>query len=128
MKNIKMIFWVVILVFIGLIFFQNKEFFIGGQSFGVNLWFQSYHTPELPNGVYFLIFFLAGLLISYVSNLFTRFKHAKTVKSLNNTIKASQDQISSLEHELLSFKTVPSSTNEVPSDNNDKKDDNEGSY
>ena len=65
MKNLKIAFWIILFAFIGLILFQNREFYMSQHSLGIDLMFFNYQTPEVPNAVLFLAFFFAGLLISY---------------------------------------------------------------
>ena len=66
LRNVKIVFWIIILIIIGLLGYQNKAFFMAKHSLGLKLPFLSIvHTPELSNAVLFLIFFIAGFLIAY---------------------------------------------------------------
>ena len=60
MKNAKIAFWVILFAFIGLILFQNREFYMSEHSLGIDLYvLNEYRTPEVPNAILFLGFFFA---------------------------------------------------------------------
>lgn len=82
MSKLKTIFWVLILAFIGILIFQNQDYFLAQKSVRII----KYDTPALPTAVYFLIFFTAGLLISYLFGLSERFRLKKTIKKLSALI------------------------------------------
>jgi hypothetical protein len=86
MKKVKIVFWLLILVFMALVFFQNQAYFLTRNSLRIDLWIQNYFIPETPNGLFFLAFFLAGLLIAYVYYLPERFRCNKIIKQLNAKI------------------------------------------
>ena len=90
MKNAKIAFWVILFAFIGLILFQNREFYMSEHSLGIDLMFFNYHTPEVPNAILFLGFFFAGLLISYFFSLLERFNSRKTINNLSDSLRASE--------------------------------------
>ena len=83
MKQVKLIFWLLILGFMGLVFFQNKAFFLVKNSLQIDLWFEKYTIPEIANGLYFLGCFLIGLLLAYFYQLPERFRSGKNIKQLN---------------------------------------------
>jgi uncharacterized integral membrane protein len=105
MKKIKIVIWLIILVFAGVFVYQNKIFFMAKQSLGLTLPFlETLHTPELPHAVLFLVFFLTGFLIAYFFGLYDRFKSKKTVKNLNAATAAQQAELSALKRELESLR------------------------
>jgi len=104
MKKIKIALWVVIIGFIGLVMFQNREFFMARQSFGIDLYFVSYETPEIYNVILFFAFFAVGLLIAYFFSLFGKFKANKTIKDLKSSVTSSMQQMSVLKQELDALK------------------------
>ena len=80
MKKVKIAIWVIILVFLAVFVYQNKIFFMDKQSLGLQLPFlKPVHTPELPNAILFLVFFLTGFLIAYFFSLYDRFKSKKVI-------------------------------------------------
>ena len=99
MKNAKIAFWVILFAFIGLILFQNREFYMSEHSLGIDLMFFKYHTPEVPNAILFLGFFFAGLLISYFFSLLERFNSRKTINNLSDSLRASEKILEDLKAE-----------------------------
>ena len=101
MKKVKIAFWLIILVFVSVFVYQNMDFFMAEQSLRLNLGvLETFHTPELPHAVLFLVFFLTGFLIAYFFGLYDRFKSNKTIKSLNAADTAQQDELTALKREL----------------------------
>jgi uncharacterized coiled-coil protein SlyX len=110
MQKVRIIVWVIISGFIGLVLFQNKVFFLEKQIFDIDLMIKQYHSPEIYNGALFLGCLLTGLLLSYFSSLLERFKAKKTIKHLdaqvttyNDKIDSYNKKIASLESELASL-------------------------
>ena len=109
MKRVKIVFWVIILIFLVVIFIQNKPFFIAKQSLKLQLPFlKAYHTPELPYAVIFLVFFLAGFLIAYFFSLYDRFKSKKTIKNLNAAAASQLEELATLKSQLESLQSASS--------------------
>lgn len=104
MKRTKLVLWIIILGFVALIIFQNKEFFLRKQSLGINLYFVNYHTPELHNAIIFLACFMAGVIVAYFFSLSERFKSNKMIKDLNSSVDSHLETISALKSELESLK------------------------
>ncbi|MBW1841608.1 MAG: DUF1049 domain-containing protein [Deltaproteobacteria bacterium] len=105
MKKVKIAFWVILVCFIGLLFFSNKDYFLTRQALSLKLPFlETYHAPELENAIYFLAFFLSGFLIAYFFSLSDRFKSKKKIKNLNATAAAQQTESSTLKSELETLK------------------------
>ena len=105
MKKVKIAFWLIILVFVGVFAYQNKDFLMAKKSFILILpLLETLHTPELPHAVLFLVFFLTGFLIAYFFGLYDRFKSKKTIKSLNTADTAQQDELTALKRELESLR------------------------
>lgn len=110
MKKLKYLFWLVIIGLVALGVYQNRGFFIDGKSLGINLGFDSFKTPELPAGVYYLAVFLIGLLISYFSTLPQKFRSRKTIRQLNQRIAENEKKISRLEAEIEAGSRVQEKT------------------
>lgn len=66
----------------------------------INLGFLYYETPFLANAIFFVAFFLVGILISYFLSLFKHFKDAKTIKTLKAKESSLVETVSSLEKQL----------------------------
>jgi hypothetical protein len=103
MKKLKLIPWIILVVFIALIFFQNKDFFIAKQGLKLNLYFAGpYQSPELPQIIWFLATLSIGLLISYFYTLTERFKLKKIIKGLKAKIDTQMEMITQIRGELES--------------------------
>jgi uncharacterized integral membrane protein len=100
MRKVKFALWIIVLGFVGLIIGQNWEFFKTENSLLINLFFTQYETPFLANAVFFVGFFLAGVLISYFFSLFKHYKDAKTIKALKAKESSLIDAVASLEKQL----------------------------
>ena len=105
MKKAKIAFWLILIGFMGLLAYQNWDFFMSEHRLRLNLFVtDEFSTPELQNAILFLIFFLAGLLISYFIKLFERFKSKKTIKALNAALETNQKLLDELKKDILSLK------------------------
>ncbi len=104
MKKFKYGLWVIFIALIGLLVYQNKSFFLTKYSLGLNLGFYQNDTPELYNLVIITAFFFCGMLITYGSSLFERYRSKKTIKTLQSTIDASSKTIADLKKEVDALK------------------------
>ena len=124
MKNAKIAFWLILIGFLGLLGYQNYEFFMSQHGLRINLLFVQYDTPQVQNAILFLIFFFAGLLISYFITLFERFKSKKMIKALNTALDMNQKQLEELKKEvhLLKGETPPIINPDVTTNPDEAKD------
>ena len=106
MKKMKIAFWIVVFGFVGLVIFQNKVFFMSESRLMIDLGFFYYETPFLANAIFFVAFFLVGILISYFLSLFKHFKDARTIKTFKAKETSLVETVSSLEKQL-SAQTMP---------------------
>ncbi len=105
MKKIKIGLWVILLLFIGLFFYQNKDFFMVKHSLNYGLpFFEVQHAPALPIAILFLFAFLLGLLGAYFYSLGDRFKSKKTIKNLNAAATSQLEEISELRKKVESLR------------------------
>ena len=107
MSKFKLFVWVLILAFIGIVLFQNDGLFLGKQALGIDFYFVSYRTPELPVAIYFLATLVIGLIVSYLFGLSDKFKARRTIKGLTSTLDAQRDELSSLKREIEVLKSRP---------------------
>lgn len=112
MKKVKFAFWIIIFGFVGLVIFQNKEFFMAESRLMLNLGFFYYESPFLANAVFFVAFFLVGILISYFFSLFKHYKDAKTIKALKAKEATLVEAVATLEKQLTASKAP--TAEEVP--------------
>jgi len=125
MKKAKIAFWLILFGFITLLAYQNWDFFMSQHRLRLDLFVtEEFSTPELPNAILFLIFFFAGLLISYFIALLERFKSKKTIKALNAVLVKDQKQLDELKTEtsLLKGETPPIASPDVSTDQHEVKD------
>ena len=111
MRNFKIGFWAVIFGLIGIVIFQNQDFFMVKQSLSIDFIFTKYETPELPIAVLFVTIFFTGFILSYIFTLFDRLRFRKVVTSLGNTIDSQNKNITSLINELETLKEGSSDNN-----------------
>lgn len=115
MKKFKIALWVILVGFIAIIFFSNKDYFMAKQSLKINfLVGEPYQLKELPNYIFFLIFFFTGFLIAYFFSLSERFKSNKKVKTLNEVASSQVKEISALKKEVESSRKTAQSHEEAP--------------
>jgi len=126
MKKAKIAFWAILIGFMVLLAYQNWDFFMSEHhSLRLNLYVtDEFSTPELQNAIFFLMFFLAGLLISYFITLFERFKLKKTIKTLNAALEVNQKLLDELKNEnlLLKGETPPIANPDVTTNQPEAKD------
>ena len=82
------------------------------QGLRINFVFAKYQSPEVPNAVLFLGFFLAGLLIAYFFGLAERFKLKKTIKNLNTKIASQPQEMPSTDNEAEAITSALSEPNQ----------------
>ena len=109
MKKVKIAFWLVVIAFLLLLGYQNKEFFLQRHSFDLNLWVSApYQSPEIYNAVLFAVCLLAGLVIAYLSGLLERFKANKTIKQLTKNVDDLKNEKIQLQTEIEALKNADS--------------------
>lgn len=109
MKKIKLFFGLVILIFAGLIVYQNRDYFFAKQALSLSLGVETWHWTALPvqNIAYFGIALALGLLTAGFYGIASKLKSKKTIKSLNATIESHLEKIASLKAELEPFTSDP---------------------
>jgi uncharacterized integral membrane protein len=108
MKKVKTAVWVLIIVFVIVLIYQNQQFFLlTKQSLSLNLIWVQYQTPELEIVYLCGIFFLAGLLLGFYFLTAYGFKTRKKPKALNTQVTEHTEMITSLENELNTIKGPP---------------------
>lgn len=100
MKSFKPVLVSLVIIFLVVLVVQNMGLFMDQKSVRLDLLVWSNETRAIPLSVYFLGFFLIGLLISYFYGLSERFKTKKAVKNHLETIRK-------LEEELRVLKSLP---------------------
>ncbi|MDI6686945.1 MAG: hypothetical protein QME06_01870 [Desulfobacterales bacterium] len=107
MKNIKIAFWVIIIGFIILLLFQNQEIILAKQSFKLDLMItDEYHSPELPNGIIYLVCLLTGFFVAFFAGLADRFKSKKDIRTLKAANDSQLEEISALKSKIVLMQSV----------------------
>jgi hypothetical protein len=109
MNKAKLIIWLLVLGFMGLVVFQNEGYFLNAeQSLRLNLWvFPEYHSPQLPVVFIHLVFFIFGLIVAYCFGLPERFRNRKTIKRLTTAATQRDKAMAELNTELARIKGEP---------------------
>ena len=109
MKKIKMVVLLLILVAVGLLIYQNRDYFFAKNalslSLGVETW--NWTFKSLWNIGYFGICLAVGLLITGWKCISISMKSKKTIKGLNSDIESHLGTISSLKTELEKYTSDP---------------------
>ena len=106
MKKLKIVLLVIGLGFIAIIFLSNKDYLLTKQALQLDLLYgEPFHTMELPNAIFFLVFFLSGFLIAYFISLSVRFKSKKTIKNLKAVTTSQLKEIAVLKKEVESLQS-----------------------
>jgi len=106
MKKTKLFFWMLIVVAIALLVFQNEGYFMETQQvLRLNLKvFPEYHSPNLPLVAYHLLFFVFGLIVAYLFSTVDRWRRRKTISRLTAEIAAQRQEMETLRSELSQLK------------------------
>jgi uncharacterized membrane protein len=121
MRNFKIGFWAIIFGLVGIVIFQNQDFFMAKQSLSIDLILRNYKTPDLHIAVLFGGIFFIGFIISYIFTLIDRLRFRRVVKSLGATIDSQNENITSLINELETQKGEASSYNKEEKEQKEQK-------
>jgi type II secretory pathway component PulF len=111
MKKVKLVVWILIVVFVVVVIYQNKDFFWETKkSMTINLPLipEQYKTlPEVELLIIFGIFFAAGLLLGIYFLISRGLKKKKLVKTLKAQVKEQTEKADTLEEELRALRGDP---------------------
>ena len=109
MKKIKYFLWLIIIIIIGILIYQNLDYFMAKNALTFNLKISSlqWTTPELQNIVFFAICFLTGLILAGIKSLIKTFKFKREIKTRNAAIYSLQEQNKDLKTKLDVFENDP---------------------
>ena len=104
MKKVKLVVWMLIVVFVVIVIYQNKDFFWETKkslTIDLPLIPLQYKTlPEVELLFIFGIFFAAGLLVGIYLMFGRGLKKKKTIKALKTQVKEESEKAVGLEAEL----------------------------
>lgn len=93
MKSIKSVSWFLAVIFLTAVVVQNLSLLTHKEIIRLNLLIKEYQTEPIQLFLYFLGFFLIGLLFSYFCGLVERLKANKTIKNHLETIRKLEEKI-----------------------------------
>lgn len=108
MKKVKLVVWMLIVAFVAVVIYQNKEFFwVTKKSLAIDLAFIKYQTPEVELLIIFGIFFAAGLLLGIYYLIGRGLKTKKKIKALKAQVKEKDEKTVVLEETLRTLRGDP---------------------
>jgi biopolymer transport protein ExbB/TolQ len=108
MKKLKYAFWFLLIVFLGLLVYQNLPYFTAKHSLEINLGIYQRSTPDLANGAIIAIFVGISVLIMmvfYFASRYESYRAKKAIKELRDGIADSTSTISHLKQEVEQLKS-----------------------
>ena len=113
MKSVKPLLWSLVVLFLVVVVVQNIEVLQDKKALKLNLLVWTGETGPIYLSVYFLAFFLMGLLISGVSALCERFKAKNEIKNHLETINKLEEEIKVLKALSVQKENMPSQETET---------------
>ncbi len=107
MRTLKPVLFSIIIILVVIVVVQNLELFMDKKALKLNLLVWKDQSQPIPLSVYFLGFFLVGLLLSYIYGLSERFKARKTIQSQLEIIRKSEEEIRALKSLSLAQQEQP---------------------
>ena len=109
MKKIKYFLWLIVLAVLGILIFQNLDYFMAKQALKFDLKISSWNwtIPELQNIAFFAICFFLGFILAGFKWMILHFKFKNAFKTKDATIASFKEQLSTLKAELEVSKHNP---------------------
>jgi len=109
MKTIKYLLWLIVLGFIGILIYQNLDYFMTKRALKIDLKIASWNwtLPELQNIAYFGICFILGFFLAGIRGFVAKLGLKKDIKKKNTAIASFKEQLVSLKTELDVFQHDP---------------------
>jgi len=109
MKKFKALLSLIVITFVALVIYQNREYFLAKQALSLSLGVETWHwtAQEIANVYYFGVCLLIGLIITGYMGMCAKFRARKATKALNATINTHVHTIEALQTELDKFKSDP---------------------
>ena len=103
MKTIKFLILLIIIGLVGLLIYQNIDYFTTGTILTLNLKFTDWTIPEMPNWAFWGICLGLGLLITGIKGLITAFGLGRQIKKREAQIEELTAQNDDLQARLDVF-------------------------
>lgn len=112
MRKLKILFYLIILLFLTIIVASNATYFISMTTLDFNIYLPLFEwpvkfykkvvftVPPVATGVYFLGCFVVGALFIYIKTLIVRFQSSRQIKALENDNRLNQTKIADLKKEV----------------------------
>lgn len=115
MKTIKYLLWLIILGSLGILIYQNLDYFMAPVALKFDLKVSSWNwtIPELQNIAYFGICFLLGILLVGLKAVAARFRFKKEIKTKDAALASLREKVNTLKTELDVFQHDPYIKNEL---------------
>jgi hypothetical protein len=109
MKKIKYFLWLMILIALGILIYQNLDYFLAKQALEFNLKISSWNwtTPGIQNIVFFAICFFIGFIFAGMKWLMLNFKFKNEIKAKDVNITSLNAQLNVIKAELGVFQHDP---------------------
>lgn len=109
MKKIKYFLLLIILIVLGILIYQNSDYFMAGTALKFDLKIASWNwtIPQLQNIAFFAICFFLGFILAGFKWMMLSFKFKNAFKTKDATIASLKEQLSTLKAELEVAKQNP---------------------
>ena len=118
MKKFKLFLGLIVVIFIALLIYQNREYFLAQQALSFSLGVETWHwtAPQIQNVAYMGGCLLVGLLYAALISFSLKLKSKKAIKILNAESAAQLEEIANLKKELEKYEADPYQKAQLESD------------
>ena len=109
MKKLKLFLGLIVVIFISLLIYQNRAYFLAQQELSFSLGVETWHwtAPAVQNVAYMGACLLVGLLYAGFISMSLKLKSKKTLKILKAENAAQLEEIANLKNELEKYQADP---------------------
>ena len=109
MKKIKYFLWLIILIALGILIYENLDYFMAATALKFDLKISSWNwtIPQLQNIAFFAICFFLGFIFPGIKWMMLKFKFKNAFKTKDATIASLKEQLNTLKAELEVSKLNP---------------------
>ena len=109
MKKIKYFLWLIVLIALGILIYQNLDYFMAATALKFDLKIASWNwtTPELQNISLFAICFFLGFIFPGIKWMMLKFKFKNAFKTKDALIVSLKEQLNTFKAELEVFQHDP---------------------
>ena len=109
MKKFKLFLGLIFVIFIALLIYQNRVYFLAQEALSFSLGVETWHwtAPPVQNVAYMGICLAFGFLFAGIMGLSAKLKSKKAIKLLHTEKEQQLEEISELKKELAKFTADP---------------------